>query len=171
MPAKKQIAAIKLALLSKEAIFRIILFALIWWILTAGKSDSWVVGVPTVVISVFVSMALTDQYRNNWRILSVMRFVAFFAKASVRGGFDVARRVFHPRLPLNPDWVDYPLTLKKQSARILMANIISLLPGTLSVELQDKQIKVHVLDNNQDVRSELQAVESAVGALLSSDSD
>jgi hypothetical protein len=37
--------------------------------------------------------------------------------------------------------------------------------------LQDKQIKVHVLDKNQDVNSELQAVESAVGALLSSDSD
>ena len=171
MPAKKQIAAIKVALLSKEAIFRIILFAIIWWILTAAKSDSWVVGVPTVIISAFVSMALTNQSRNSWRILSIMRFAAFFAKASVRGGFDVARRVFHPRLPLNPDLVDYPLTLKKQSARILMANIISLLPGTLSVELQDKQIKVHVLDNNQDVRSELQAVESAVGALLSSHSD
>jgi multicomponent Na+:H+ antiporter subunit E len=171
MTAKKQIPPIRAALLSKEAIFRIILFAIIWWILTAGKSASWVVGVPTVIISVFVSIALTNQSRNSWRILSIMRFVAFFAKASVRGGFDVARRVFHPRLPLNPDLVDYPLTLKKQSARILMANIISLLPGTLSVELQDKQIKVHVLDNNQDVNSELQAVESAVGALLSSDSD
>jgi multicomponent Na+:H+ antiporter subunit E len=171
MPAKKQIAAIKVTLLSKEAIFRIVLFAIIWWILTAGKSDSWVVGVPTVFISVFVSMALTNQSPNSWRILAIMRFVVFFVKASVRGGLDVARRVFHPRLPLNPDLVDYPLTLKKQSARILMANIISLLPGTLSVELQDKHIKVHVLDNNLDVRSELQAVESAVGALLSSDSD
>jgi multicomponent Na+:H+ antiporter subunit E len=165
MPARKQIESVK------AAIFRIILFAIIWWILTAGKSDSWVVGVPTVIISVFVSMALTNQSRNSWRILSIMQFITFFAKASVRGGFDVARRVFHPRLPLNPDLVDYQLTLKNQSARILMANIISLLPGTLSVELQDKQIKVHVLDKNQDVNSELQAVESAVGALLSSDSD
>jgi hypothetical protein len=33
-------------------------------------------------------MALTNQSRNSWRILSIMRFVAFFVKASVRGGLD-----------------------------------------------------------------------------------
>lgn len=155
----------------KEAIIRIVLFAFIWWILTAGKSDSWIVGVPTVIISVFVSMALKNQFRNHWRVLGIMEFIVFFAKASVRGGIDVARRVFHPRLPLNPDLVDYRLTIANQSARILLTNIISLLPGTLSVELQDKQIKVHVLDANQDVKSELHAVESAVGSLFGRDSD
>jgi multicomponent Na+:H+ antiporter subunit E len=156
----------KRGLLSKNAMFRIIFFAILWWILTGGVPESWLVGLPTVLISVFVSLALTDRPHSHLNKLAMIPFVGFFAKASVRGGIDVAMRAFHPLLPINPDLVEYPLKLANPSARILMTNIISLLPGTLGVELQDDKITVHVLDNNQAVWSELQAVESIIEALF-----
>ncbi len=155
--------------LYKINVLRILLFALIWWALTDGEAESWRVGLPTVFISVFVSMLLTNHPPNRWKVLSIVRFMGFFASASVRGGIDVARRAFHPRMPLKPDWVNYPLKLKHPSARLLLANTISLLPGTLSADLQDNQIKVHVLDSDQPILTELQALESAIGALFRAD--
>jgi multicomponent Na+:H+ antiporter subunit E len=43
-----------------------------------------------------------------------------------------------------------------------MANVVSLLPGTLSAELRGDCLKVHVLDANADVFEELQSLESKI---------
>lgn len=150
----------------RHAIYRAIPFAAVWWILTDGEPESWSIGLPTVFISAWISMSLTNQHPGRWRLLSAVRFIGFFAIASVRGGIDVARRAFHPRMPLHPDLIRYPFKIENPSARILMANTISLLPGTLSVELHDDDIEVHILDNTQPFRAELERVESVIDALF-----
>jgi hypothetical protein len=43
---------------------------------------------------------------------------------------------------------------------------VNLLPGTLSVELQDERLLVHVLDGDAPILDALQALEDAVAALF-----
>jgi multicomponent Na+:H+ antiporter subunit E len=47
-----------------------------------------------------------------------------------------------------------------------MANTVSLLPGTLSVELRSNFLTVHVLNGRKDVLSELETLEQRVAALF-----
>jgi multicomponent Na+:H+ antiporter subunit E len=48
-----------------------------------------------------------------------------------------------------------------------MANTVSLLPGTLSLELGTDCLQVHVLDEGKDFLPELEKVEQRVAAMFS----
>jgi multicomponent Na+:H+ antiporter subunit E len=143
---------------------RAVTFALLWWILTAGAAESWLVGVPVVLLASLISMALVPAF--SWSPIGVARFAPFFVWHSLRGGVDVAWRAFHPGLPIDPDLIEYPLRLSPGLPRVFMVNTVSLLPGTMSAELDADCLKVHVLNTRKNVLSELMMVEQAVARMF-----
>ena len=143
---------------------RTVLFALMWWILTEGAMSSWLVGVPVVALAVLASGALLPV--TAWSLPGIARFVPFFLWHSLRAGADVARRALHPRLPISPGLFDHRWRLPPGLPRVFMANTVSLLPGTLSAELNDQYLRVHVLDRTGTFASELTVIEARVAALF-----
>ena len=141
-----------------------LLFSLIWWILTDGTASSWWIGVPAVLLTLITSVALLPTVHFDW--IAFFRFVPFFLVRSLLGGVDVAWRAFHPGMPIAPDLVEYPLQLPPGLARVFMADTVSLLPGTLSTEIRQNCLKVHVLDGRKDVIPELEAVEQGVARIF-----
>ena len=61
----------------------------------------------------------------------------------VRANLDVAYRVLHPALPIRPGIVRARTSLKTPAGRVLLANSITLTPGTLSVDLADDVLYIH----------------------------
>lgn len=145
---------------------RALLFSIMWWVLTDGAAESWWIGVPAVVCAVIVSVALVPPVGLVWR--EVMVFVPFFLWHSLKGGVDVARLAFHPRMPIAPELIEYPLRLSPGLSQVALINITSLLPGTLSVEIEGQVLKVHVLDSRGDFLTGLTALEQRVGRLWGS---
>lgn len=96
----------------------------------------------------------------------LLRFVPIFLMRSLLGGADVAWRAFHPGVPIAPELITYPLRLPPGLSRVFMANTVSLLPGTLSAELGENCLTVHVLDGRQDYLSELESVEQNVARMF-----
>lgn len=148
---------------------RALLFSIMWWALTDGAAGSWWIGVPAVVCAVIVSVALVPSSGIVWR--EVMGFVPFFLWHSLKGGADVARRAFHPRMPIAPELIEYPLRLPPGLSQVAMINITSLLPGMLSAEIEGQVLKVHVLDSRGDYLDGLNALEQRVGRMWGSASD
>jgi len=142
---------------------RALLFSLVWWALSDGNAQSWWVGVPAVLLAVIVSVALLPSVPLVWREL--LKFTPFFLRRSLQGGTDVARRAFHPRMPIAPEIIDYPLRLPPGLPRVILINTVSLLPGTLSAELDGQVLKVHVLDGLGDFMPELEALEQSVARM------
>jgi multicomponent Na+:H+ antiporter subunit E len=93
-------------------------------------------------------------------------FGLLFLKLSLTSGIDVVWRTYHPRLPLNPAMVAYPLRLTSAAARNLFVCTVSLLPGTLSTELGKDNLVVHVLDVDRPFRQELKLIEDRVAAVF-----
>ena len=139
---------------------------MLWLILTGGQGNSWWIGIPTVVASVFVSIRLLPPTALN--ALELLKFVPFFLWRSLQGGADVAWRAFHPTLPIAPTIIDYPLRLPAGMPHVMLANMVSLLPGTLSVALDGNTLKVHVLDGRGDSMSALKALEHRVARICGS---
>jgi len=148
---------------------RVLLFSLLWWALTDGTAGSWWIGAPAVAGAVIISVILVPPLGLVWR--EVMGFVPFFLWHSLKGGADVARRAFHPRMPVAPELIEYPLRLPPGLSQVAMINITSLLPGTLSAEIEGQVLKVHVLDRRGDYLDGLNALEQRVGRMLGSASD
>ncbi len=141
-----------------------LLFALVWWILVGGEIASWWIGVPAVLLAATASVALLSPVTFVW--FELLRFVPFFLIRSFLGGVDVAWRAIHPAMPIAPDLVEYPLQLPSGLPCVFLANTVSLLPGTLSAELDSNCLKVHVLNGRKDVLSELETLERRVAALF-----
>lgn len=157
-------ASIKLSTNWSTIVSRGALFLLIWWALTDGVASSWWIGVPAVLLATTVSIALLPPARFLW--FELLRFVPFFLRHSFLGGADVARRAFQPRMPIAPDLVKYPLRLPPGLPRVFMANIVNLLPGTLSTAFDENALNVHVLDSGTGYLAELEAVERSVARMF-----
>ncbi len=148
----------------RTGLIRAVLFTLIWWILTDGAMNSWLVGVPVVLFATLVSVQLLPPF--SWSLIGIIRFVPFFLWRSLYAGVDVARRAFDPSLPISPQMYHYRWRLPPGLPQVFMANTVSLLPGTLSAELGDEFLYVHVLDKTGAFASELMILEEYVADLF-----
>lgn len=140
------------------------LFALVWWIVVEGEAGSLWIGAPAVLVATMTSVLLHSPATLLW--YELFRFVPFFLIHSLIGGADVAWRAIHPRMPIAPHFIKYPIQLPSGLPRVFMANTVSLLPGTLSVDLASSYLMVHVLAERNDVVSELSKLEQRVAALF-----
>jgi multicomponent Na+:H+ antiporter subunit E len=58
----------------------------------------------------------------------------------------MARRVLTPSLPLRPALVRINTSLRSDLGRLVLANSITLTPGTLSIDVDDDTLIVHWVD-------------------------
>jgi multicomponent Na+:H+ antiporter subunit E len=145
---------------------RAAMFGLLWWILTGGQPNSWLLGLPALMIASLASLVLRAPAGWRWRWSGALRFAGFFLAESLRGGLDVARRALASRMALRPAVLSYRLRLDAGAARVFFVNAASLLPGTLSADLEDDQVLLHVLDASADIQSELSALENRVAGMF-----
>ncbi len=137
-------------------------FGAVWAILTGGQG--WAIGVPAVLLASAASSRAGDFAGGS--IIGLLRFLPYFAWNSLQSGIDVARRALHPRLPIEPCLVRHAVGLEPPAARVFMANIVTLLPGTLSADLQGRVLVVHVLDARGPTAERLAVLERRVADLF-----
>lgn len=125
----------------KKFVLFIVCFT-IWLILT------WTLYFPSVliglVLSIWIAFWFADlfvQHPENFfqikRVLYLLLYIPMFLYYCILANLDVAYRVLHPKLPIEPGIVKVKTTLSTPTGRVALANSITLTPGTLTVELTD----------------------------------
>ncbi|MBN1577756.1 MAG: Na+/H+ antiporter subunit E [Chitinispirillaceae bacterium] len=61
----------------------------------------------------------------------------------IKANFDVAYRVLHPALPIKPGIVAVKTNLKSDIAKFILANSITLTPGTFTVDVIGDRLLIH----------------------------
>jgi multicomponent Na+:H+ antiporter subunit E len=146
---------------------RFALFLAIWWLLTDGRDDGLVFGACCAVVAALVPFVIgeaPDGARPPALLPTVLRgllLLPFFLWQSLYGGIDVALRALRPRMPLAPTVFDYRLRLPPGPAPVMMASLVSLMPGTLAT-VSGTRLRVHVLDATRDYQDELELLEAQV---------
>ena len=81
------------------------------------------------------------------RFATVMRLVLFFIKALVISNLRVLRAVVSPSQISRPGIIRLPLDARTDMEIMLVANLISLTPGTLSIDVSEDRrfLYVHVM--------------------------
>ena len=146
------------------------LFLPLWGVwLALNGSNAWALGVVVAAAGALAGAVLAPGDPYPWRPARLLSFALFFVHESVRGGIDVAGRALHRRLPIAPHFIDYPLTLPPGQPRTLMISVVSLLPGTLSVDLPagTPQLRVHVLTSGGE--RGLDALQARIAVLFGLD--
>jgi len=127
---------------------RIILFlvAFLGWCFLNWVPDSQhlIVGVFVAALVAFLTgdLFITRPYvlKHPWRYwYFIAYYLPVFLWELIKANVDVAYRVLHPDLPINPGIVKVKTSLKSDTALTFLANSITLTPGTLSVDIDQEQ--------------------------------
>ena len=121
----------------------------LWLLLTwpldphSGRLDGIAVaaGLAVALLVAGTSRPAAPSRLGPWlaprRYVWALVYAGVFLWHVVLANLDVAYRVLHPRLPIRPGIVKIRTTLQSTAARTLLANSITLTPGTLTVEILD----------------------------------
>lgn len=82
------------------------------------------------------------------RIIWLIYYFLVFLWECLKANLDGAWRVIHPNLPINPGIVKVRTTLRTDLALVLLANTITLKPGTMTVDIDKENgfLYVHWVD-------------------------
>lgn len=82
----------------------------------------------------------------------VLRYLLVFLWELLTANVDVAYRVLHPRMPIDPDVIAVPLRVESDAAVTTIANSITLTPGTLTMDhdSETNTLYVHALVGDVD---------------------
>jgi multicomponent Na+:H+ antiporter subunit E len=123
---------------------------LAWPFDEAGKflARDVVTGAVVALVVALIMREITTQQYRRW--ISPSRIFWFFAYLCVvlyyiiRANFDVAYRVLHPAMPIRPGVVKVRTKLRTATAITMLANSITLTPGTHVVDAtEDGVLYVH----------------------------
>lgn len=76
------------------------------------------------------------------------RYVYVLVKEIVKANFGVIRLILTQKEEIQPALVTFQSDLKTTTGKALLANAITLTPGTITVSLEDAQYTVHCLDES-----------------------
>lgn len=143
------------------------LFSLLWLLLEGGTPAGWVIGAPAVAAATLMSLRLwPGPAVSPW---GLVRFSPWFLRESIAGAVDVASRAFRPAMPLHPGIATFRLRLPSDASRIALANVVSMLPGTLSADLESDRLTIHALDTQQDLSAMVRDLEPRIAGIFNVD--
>ena len=131
----------------QRAVLWVSLFLL--WLLLAGTltTQEIVAGAVVALLIALLPLPGAGVYGEVLlaprRIGAVVAYFFVFLWAVVKSNLDVAFRVLSPTLPINPGIVRVKTRLKSRIGRLLLANSITLTPGTISVAIDGDDVFVH----------------------------
>jgi multicomponent Na+:H+ antiporter subunit E len=104
-----------------------------------------ITAVPLPGVSVYGEIRISLK-----RVWFAVIYLLVFLRAVVKSNLDVALRVLSPTLPINPGIVQVKTALKSRIGRLLLANSITLTPGTITVAIEGEDIFVHWINTTAD---------------------
>ncbi|MEN8187695.1 MAG: Na+/H+ antiporter subunit E [Bacteroidota bacterium] len=84
------------------------------------------------------------------KMIYFIQYFFVFIIALIKANFDVAKRVVSPSLPINPGIVKFKTKLTNGFAKLVLANSITLTPGTLTIDAIGDTFYVHWIDVTSD---------------------
>ena len=131
----------------------LVLIYIVWTGSTDG-SDVAVIAAAALLVSAFFSKTRRMPRITPVRVAWSIAYVGYLFIAIVKANFDVASRIVRIKIPLNPGIVTVRTKLSSPLGRTVLANSITLTPGTLSVEIKGDLLYVHWIDVVETDREE-----------------
>ena len=126
------------------------LFLFAIWLLLSGHYTPLllVLGVLSTLLVVLLATRADLIDRETQPVLlkpSVLFYWFWLGREIIRSNIDVARRILSPRMPISPNVFTVRAFQKTELGRVTYANSITLVPGTVAMDVDEDVITVHAL--------------------------
>ena len=143
-----------------SAVLVVAIVCFVFWLLITGQITALIAGRPSIqilaagcIVSILVALftARFFVHENAWYLLRPDRFfkllfycIVIFPVELIKANVDVAGRALSPRLPVNPGIVKVPSELKSEYGKSMLANSITLTPGTITMDVAEEDGKTNL---------------------------
>ena len=127
----------------------LVLFA--FWLLLSGFFTAFLMtsglgsALAVVLFSRHIGIIAHEGHPLRLSFRALYSYAPWLLVEIIKAGWDVTRRILHPRLPISPTLARFKPSQRTDLGLIVHANSITLTPGTISVEVGRHEFLVHAL--------------------------
>ncbi len=129
----------------------IIMFA--FWVVLSGEF-TFILLLSGGVFSLLTAFMTHDIFIGNVkykveipRVLRFFKFLPWLLWQIAVSNIDVAYRVLHPKMPINPQIVHFKPELETDMGVVTLSNAITLTPGTVTIKAGKDEFIVHAISD------------------------
>ena len=121
------------------------------WFVWSGHTEPFMLflAAGSVLFSLWISfrMKIVDEEGApvEMGIRPFIQFAPWLFKEIVESNITVAKIILSPKMNLKRNLVTVPAGPQSELGKVILANAITLTPGTVSVKMEDDEILVHAL--------------------------
>ncbi len=139
-----------------------LILGIIWTLLTGNLHfTNFIQGILIGYIILFISRNAIYKTRYFVRLPKIFLFILYFIKELIVANLKVASDILTIKHSMKPGIIALPLDVRTDLEITLLANLITMTPGTLSIDTSDdkKILYVHAmyLDDPEEYKKELKS--------------
>ncbi len=138
----------------KHSFLLFVTLMLFWILLTSLDFQEIIAGVITSLLIVLLTFKMEPIFADikitpKSIVFSVI-YIFVFIRELIISNIDVARKVIDPKLPIKPGIVKVRTKLKSKIGKTILANSITLTPGTMTTEIKGEYLYIHWIEIKED---------------------
>ena len=131
----------------RNLFYKTLFFFAVWLVLSeAFDRFHMALGIASALAIAWLN---TDRTATRLSIspIKVVWYLPWLIVQVVKSGVHLSALILHPSLPIAPKFFRYRTDLNDEGAIVLLANSITLTPGTITLEVNDHELVVHAIDD------------------------
>lgn len=135
-----------------------LILALVWMAIVGSfTGTNFLLGFLIGYLIIRIVQPLIETVHPVWRLWRLVELGIFFVRELFRASIQVAVDALTPETLLEPGVIAFPLDVDRAEEITFFANLISLTPGTMSLDVSDdrRTLYIHVMYiKNRDIEAE-----------------
>lgn len=132
-----------------------------FWVLLNGKWNAEIAIVGAIICAaLYAFMAAFMGYspKKEWqlfkRIPKIVGYFLFLVKEIFGSSWQTMKLIWSPAKEIEPRVTSFHTRLRTDAGKVVLANSITMTPGTITVDVQDDLFLIHCLDDSFDMGTE-----------------
>ncbi len=143
-----------------------------FWVLLNGKWTTEIAIVGVIVCAAlyaFMCMFMDYSPRKEWkigkRIFKIAGYFFYLVGEIFKSAWGTMVLIWSPEKEVEPRVTSFHTRLRTDAGKVVLANSITMTPGTITVDVQDDLFLIHCLDESFDVGTEGFEMEDRIMAI------
>ena len=140
-----------------------------FWVLLNGQFTLEIAIVGAIVCAAlyafmcaFMGYSPKKEWKIARRIPRILGYFVYLVGEVFKSAFGVIRLIWSPSMVIEPEVTSFKTKLRTDAGKVILANSITLTPGTITVDIRDDLMLVHCLDESLDAGLEGSEMEKRI---------
>ena len=141
------------------------------WLLMSGLYKTLIIffgAVSVLLVTIVINrMSAEDGYelKLSFNLIKTIQYFAWLMLEVVKSNWVVLKIILSRQVKINQNFLEISAAQQDDLARVIFANSITLTPGTVTIETENKTFLVHTLNLTDSTKTDLNTMNERVAQI------